>query len=109
MQRAAWGAKRVAERLFDGSIRLLIGQGVVGTCALVGAPQMVPDTRLDLRYVVDDVRRLSELAVPLLAAGEVHGVIDCEHAEADYFDSSHMRALLTIADSGAARLRTLPA
>lgn len=107
VQRAAWGAKRVAERMFDGSIRLAIGHGVVGTCALVGAPQLVPDTRLDQRYVVDDVRRLSELAVPLLASDEVLGVIDCEHPDADHFDSRHIRALLSIADAGVARLRTL--
>ena len=107
VQRAAWGAKRVAERMFDGSIKLQIGQGVVGTCALVGAPQLVPDTRLDRRYVVDDVLRLSELAVPLSAGDEVLGVIDCEHADADYFDSRHIRALLTIAESGVARLRII--
>jgi len=107
VQRAAWGSKRVAERLFDGSIRLDLGQGVVGTCALIGATQLVPDTRLDPRYVLDDAKRLSELAVPLIAAGRVLGVIDCEHALADYFDSRHIRAMLTIANCGAARLQAL--
>lgn len=107
VQRAAWGAKRVSDRMFEGSIRLVLGQGIVGTCALIGAPQVVPDTRLDQRYVVDDVRRLSELAVPMLSGDEVLGVIDCEHADADHFDSRHIRALLSVADAGVARLREL--
>lgn len=107
VQRAAWGPKRVAERLFDGSIRLDFGQGVVGTCALIGATQLVPDTRLDPRYVLDDAKRLAELAVPIMAKGRVLGVIDCEHAVADYFDSRHIRALLAIAGCGADRLQTL--
>lgn len=107
VQRAAWGSKRVAERLFDGSIRLDLGQGVVGTCALIGATQLVPDTRLDPRYVLDDAKRLSELAVPLMAKGRVFGVIDCEHADADHFDSRHIRALLMVAECGVARLQML--
>ncbi len=109
VQRAAWGAKRVSERMFEGKIRLVIGQGVVGTCALIGAPQVIPDTRLDQRYVVDDSMRLSELAVPLLSGDQVLGVIDCEHPEPDHFDSRHVRALLCVADAGVARLRELSA
>lgn len=108
-QRAAWGAKRVAERLFDAPIRLGIAEGVVGTCALVGAPQLVPDTRLDPRYVLDDAQRLSELAVPLRSGDRVLGVIDCEHPASDHFDSRHVRALLLIAEAGVLRLESLPA
>ncbi len=106
-QRAAWGSKRVAERVFDDPIRLNLAQGIVGTCALVGAPQVVPDTRLDPRYVSDDARRLSELAVPLRSGERVLGVIDTEHSETDHFDSRHVRALLVIAEAGALRLCSL--
>ncbi|MEO6065986.1 MAG: GAF domain-containing protein [Lysobacterales bacterium] len=106
-QRAAWGAKRVAERVLDAPIRLNLSQGVVGTCALVGAPQLIADTRLDARYLRDDARRLSELAVPMRAPGVVLGVIDTEHAQPDAFDSRHVRALLAIAEAGVARLLSL--
>src|SRR5258706_7409260 len=46
-QYAAYGAKRKVERIFENPIRLAIGEGVVGCAALIGAAQVVPDTRLD--------------------------------------------------------------
>ena len=106
-QYAAWGPKRVAERVFENHIELAIGSGVVGGCALVGAAQVVPDTRLDHRYVGDEGSGLSELAVPLRHDGHVLGVIDTEHPGLDYYRSHHVRALLAVAERGAARLAAL--
>jgi GAF domain-containing protein len=106
-QYAAWGAKRVAERVLENRIRLKLGQGIVGTCAWTGAPQVALDTRLDPRYVLDDAMRLSELAVPMRDGNVVRGVIDSEHAAADHFRSAHIRALLLIAGRAAKRLGTL--
>lgn len=108
-QRAAWGTKRVAERMMDAPLRLNLSQGIVGTCALVGAPQVVPDTRLDPRYLSDDAARLSELSVPLRAGDRVLGVIDTEHAAADHYDSRHVRALFLIAEAAVDRLLSLEA
>lgn len=104
-QHAAWGPKRVADRVFENRIRLRLGVGVVGTCALTGAPQLVSDTRLDRRYVVDEGGGLSELAVPVLDGPDVRGVIDTEHPRADHFTSRHVRALLALAAPLAVALR----
>jgi GAF domain-containing protein len=106
-QLAAWGPKRVAERILENRIRLRLGEGVVGTCALTGAPQLVPDTRIDRRYVLDDETRHSELAVPMLDGDKVRGVIDSEHMDADFYWSGHIRALLLIAERAVARLALL--
>lgn len=106
-QYAAWGPKRVAERVFENRIELPIGSGIVGGCALVGAPQLVPDTRLDPRYVGDEGSGLSELAVPIRHDGVVLGVIDTEHPGLDHYRSHHVRALLAVAERGGARLATL--
>lgn len=106
-QRAAWGAKRVTERIFEHPIRLALGAGVVGTCAQLAKSQTVGDTRVDPRYVVDDGTRLSEVAVPIRDTDTVHGVIDSEHRDANYYRPEHVRALQAIADRGAARLRQL--
>ena len=106
-QYAAWGPKRIAERVFEHRIVLAFGEGIVGGCALLGAAQLVPDTRLDLRYVGDEGGGLSELAVPLRHAGRVLGVIDSEHPQIDHFRSHHLRALIAVADRGAARLADL--
>ena len=106
-QYAAYGAKRKAERIFENPIRLAFGEGVVGCAAALAAPQFVPDTRLDPRYVVDDATRLSELAVPLEHQGRVYGVIDSEHAEPDYYRSQHLEALKLIADAAAPTVAAL--
>jgi GAF domain-containing protein len=108
-QYAAWGPKRVAERVFENRIRLPLGEGIVGACALTQAPQVVPDTRLDPRYVLDDAMRLSELAVPIRDGARLRGVIDTEHAEPDHYHSGHIRALLAIAERGALRLAAVTA
>lgn len=106
-QYAAWGPKRIAERVFENRIQLAFGAGVVGGCALLGAPQVVPDTRLDPRYVGDEGGGLSELAVPLRHEGRVLGVIDSEHPAIDHYRSHHLRALCAVAERGAARLAAL--
>ena len=106
-QYAAYGAKRKAERIFENPIRLAVGEGVVGCAASLGAPQLVPDTRLDPRYVVDDASRLSELAVPFAYQGRVYGVLDSEHAEPDYYRSQHVHALKLIADAAGPALSAL--
>ena len=106
-QCAAWGGKRVARQVLENRIVLRFGEGIVGTCALTGAPQVVPDTRLDPRYVRDDAMRLSELAVPIVFQGRLLGVIDTEHAQADHYRSAHIRALAEIGARAAARLAVL--
>jgi putative methionine-R-sulfoxide reductase with GAF domain len=96
-QYAAWGPKRIAERVVENRIKLRIGEGVVGACALSGDSIIVSDTRLDRRHVADDGSGLSELAVPVLVGARVLGVIDTEHPTPDHFGSRHVRALQAIA------------
>ena len=97
VQVAAWGVKQVAPRLFENPIRLPIGRGIVGACARDSAPVLVCDTDLDPRYVVDDEPRRSELAVPIRSGRGLVGVIDSEHPDADFYRSTHIRALLRLA------------
>ena len=107
VQYAAWGPKRIAERIFENRIKLKLGEGVVGSCALIGAPQLVPDTRIDPRWVPDEGGGLSELAVPMRHDGRVLGVIDSEYARPDYYRSQHVRALMAVAALGAKRVADL--
>jgi len=48
------------------------------------------DTRLHPDFVKGPVDSLSELAVPVVAGGEVVGVLNMESPEVRYFDESHM-------------------
>ena len=104
LQYAAYGPKRIAERIFENRIRLPFGQGVVGSCAQLGAAQRIDDTRADGRYVVDDLERLSEIAVPIIDGPRVLGVIDSEHSDAGFFRKEHVTALTALADAAAKRL-----
>jgi len=79
VQRAAFGPKNPKEREILNPIRLPVGQGIVGSVVSSGRVERVEDTRRDARYVQDDQRRLSELAVPIFHQGRVIGVIDIEH------------------------------
>lgn len=109
-QAAAWGPKRGAERLPESGLRLPIGRGVVGECALLLQKQRVDDTRTDTRYIRDDQPGLSELSVPISRDGTLLGVLDSEAAETSFFDSRYEQAFEAIAYCAAAhlwRLRSL--
>jgi len=106
-QVAAWGYKQAGPRILESAIRLSLDRGIVGACARERAPQLVADTRLDPRYVVDDGHRLSEVAVPILDGERLIGVIDSEHPDADAYRSAHVRALQRLAGLMAERMRQL--
>lgn len=103
-QAATWGPKRGAERLLESSLRLPIGRGIVGECALLLQKQRVDDTRTDTRYIRDDQPGLSELSVPISHDGILLGVLDSEAAEPAFFDSRYEQAFEGIAQCTAAHL-----
>lgn len=103
-QAAAWGPKRGAERLLESGLRLPIGRGIVGECALLLQTQRVDDTREDPRYIQDDRPGLSELSVPVRRDGTLLGVLDSEAAETAFFDSRYEQAFEAIAHCGATHL-----
>ena len=97
LQKAATGPKSPAGRVIVNPIVIPLGRGIVGSVAASGQPERVDDTRLDPRYIIDDQVRLSELAVPIVAEGEVLGVIDSEHPNAGFFTVDHLATLSAIA------------
>jgi GAF domain-containing protein len=103
-QAAAWGPKRGAERLLESGLRLPIGRGIVGECALLLQTQRVDDTRQDTRYIRGDRPGLSELSVPISRDGTLLGVLDSEAAEAAFFDGRYEQAFEAIAHCAGAHL-----
>ncbi|MBS1597414.1 MAG: histidine kinase [Bacteroidetes bacterium] len=97
IQKAAFGPKgnpkTIATTIFD----VMPGQGIVGHVMLTKEPQLVPNTRNDHRYRVDDMSRLSELCVPIIHDDELIGIIDSEHHEENHFDDRDVKILTTIA------------
>ena len=78
-------------------IEIPVGKGIVGAVAKTGKPELIMNTEIDERYIVDDARRYSEVAVPLIVDDEVIGVIDSEHTRKNFFTEKHLRILSTIA------------
>ncbi|WP_128545260.1 ATP-binding protein [Larkinella soli] len=97
VQKAAYGNKNPEAYSILNPLVIPLGEGIVGSVARTGQPEIVTDTTQDPRYVVDDEVRSAELAVPLLLQNQVIGVIDSEHPEKGFFKEHHQEALQTIA------------
>jgi len=97
IQKAAYGPKSPKPFEIAQPLEIPIGKGIVGTVAATGQPELIYNTRKDSRYIVDDERRHSEIAVPIVQEGKVIGVIDSEHSRKGYFTHYHLEILTTIA------------
>jgi ligand-binding sensor domain-containing protein/putative methionine-R-sulfoxide reductase with GAF domain len=97
VQKAAWGPKTTDENKILNPIEISLGKGIVGAVAKTGKAEIISDTSKDDRYIVDDVRRFSEIAVPVVSDSRVLGVIDSENSRKNYFTQRHLSILTTIA------------
>jgi len=97
VQKAAYGNKNIDDETIKDPIEIEIGTGIVGTVAQTGRPEVIEDTRIDDRYIIDDHARRSELAVPIFAEGKIIGVIDSEHTQPGFYDEYHLQTLQDIA------------
>lgn len=104
LQKAAYGPKSPSGRELLNPIVIPVGKGIVGSVAATGKLEVIPDTRKDPRYIVDDELRLSEIAVPIVADSQVLGVIDSEHPQAGFFTEHHVEMLTYIASLCANKL-----
>lgn len=104
-QVAAYGAKATTQKDIVNKISIPLGKGIVGTVAKTGVPEIIADTSLDDRYIVDDKVRLSEICVPIIRHDEIIGVIDSEHSSKDFFTQDHLKTLQTIATLVSTKLK----
>lgn len=109
VQKAAWGPKTMEYNKIVNPIEIPLGKGIVGTVAETGKAEIVPDTSLDTRYIVDDVQRQSEIAVPMIDNGNLIGVIDSEHSVKNFFTERHLQILTTIASQCADKINKVTA
>ena len=104
VQKAAHGPKSPERFVIVNPITIRPGEGITGTVAATGKPELIKDTSMDPRYIVDGERRYSEITVPMIANGQVIGVIDCEHSKKAFFTQRHLSILTTIASLCAAKI-----
>jgi sigma-B regulation protein RsbU (phosphoserine phosphatase) len=67
--------------------RMGLDRGVTGAAARQKRPIYSPDVLNDPQYVSSAGSTRSELAIPLMARGEVVGVLDCQSANPNHFDN----------------------
>jgi LytS/YehU family sensor histidine kinase len=104
VQKAAWGPKTTDENRIINPIEIPMGQGIVGSVAESGRSELVADTTKDSRYIIDDVRRHSDISVPIKLSGKVFGVLDSEHSQKNFYTERHLYILDTVAAVCASKL-----
>lgn len=103
-QKAAYGSNKAQDYEILNPIVIPVGEGIVGHVAASGVAEIIPDVNQDERYIVDDVTRSSEIAVPILYENKVIGVIDSEHSQVDFFKEHHLHILEAIASLASNKL-----
>jgi diguanylate cyclase (GGDEF)-like protein len=94
-----------AQRGYDAAIETFDGTtGVIGRVMRTRETAFVRDVRDDPDYRVARGDVLSEISVPLLAAGDLLGVLNVEDARVDGFDDSDRSTLILIAERLAAAI-----
>ncbi len=99
IQKAAFGPKNPDGFIITNVLEIPVGKGIVGSVAKSFKPEIIKDTRNDNRYLVDDISRKSEIAVPIIVDGKLIGVIDSEHSRAGFFTKRHLDILQKITDT----------
>ncbi len=104
LQKAAYGVKNPVSRDIKNEITVKLGQGIVGSVALTGKTENVPDLSVDARYIQDEFSGQSELAVALVSEGRVIGVLDSESSKLNGFDQHDVDMLESLANIAAPRI-----
>ena len=81
--------------------RLKIGEGITGWVAKQEKPLLIADVTKDERYITIDKDIKSELAVPLILADEIIGVINVDSTRKSAFNHEDMELLSTLAGQSA--------
>jgi len=97
IQRAAFGPKNPNDMVVANPIKIKPGNGIVGAVFLSGIGEIINDTSKDLRYIVDDEMRFSEISIPLAHKGKIIGVLDSEHPNKNFFSEQDFKMLSTVA------------
>lgn len=107
VQKAAYGNKDKGTRKIVSPIEIPLGEGIVGSVATSCQWECISDVSQDTRYVLDDMQRQSELAVPIHDEGTILGVLDSEHSEKGFFKKEHIFLFQLIAKLTEVKLKQI--
>jgi len=78
--------------------RIPFGRGIVGRAATTGRSALVMDVAADPAYVEGSPETRSELALPMISAGKVLGVVNIESPQPGFFDEEDQQLLEAVAN-----------
>lgn len=78
-------------------VRIALGKGVCGTAAVERRTILVPDVEAFPGHIACDAASRSEIVVPLLASGELLGVLDLDSPKPARFDAGDAHGLERLA------------
>jgi diguanylate cyclase (GGDEF)-like protein len=85
-------------------LTIAVNEGITGWVFARGEPRIVPDVRVEPRYVgVDDTVR-AELAFPLISRGRVVGVLNAESQDVDAFSEADVALMSAVGSQLASSL-----
>jgi GAF domain-containing protein len=74
-------------------VRIVLGKGVCGTAAERRETLVVPDVNAFPGHIACDDASRSEIVVPIVAGGQLRGVLDVDAPETNRFDDEDRRGL----------------
>ncbi|WP_057831201.1 GAF domain-containing protein [Colwellia sp. TT2012] len=77
-------------------IRIPLGQGVCGTCALTGEVQRIADVHQFDGHIACDASSNAELVVPVKVAGKVVAILDIDSTAFARFDQQDEQGIMSI-------------
>jgi L-methionine (R)-S-oxide reductase len=72
-------------------VRIAVGKGVCGTAVSTRSTMLVEDVHAFPGHIACDAASNSELVVPLISGGHVHGVLDLDSPQLRRFDAVDQR------------------
>ncbi len=103
VQKSAFGVKADGTQISN-PITILLGEGVVGTCAETGQAQHVDDVTLFPGYIPDQFSGASEMAVPVKFENHVIGVFDSEASAKNAFSARDVQFFARLSCIAAPRI-----
>lgn len=83
---------------------LMQGKGIIGHVIKTGESVLVPDVRLDDRYVEGRKQTRSEITVPIMIKGAITGALDLESDRVNFFNQQDLKILRFFAGAAAISL-----
>ncbi len=107
VKKAGYNSKTSFEEFNKRPFETTEGVGIIGHVMQTKEAVIISDSTHDSRYQPDEYSNLSEITVPIIYNARLLGIIDCENEQANFFNTSHLQILTTIAALIASKIESI--